>query len=244
MLPVRVVMLPSLLREEDVVGRSVVVFDVLRATTTIANAIHAGVKEIRIYGALDEAKTAAGAFAGDRLLAGEHECLPPDGFDLGNSPADFTTDRCADRTMFLSTTNGTKALVAARNADQLFTGSLVNARATAQALKDAKLPVTLLCAGTRGEFAMEDLLGAGCVIDRLDDCFCEGDPAHLAYLVYRTLQVDVADYLKLSTGGKNIARAKLMPDIDFAARVDHLNVAVKVVDRDGVLVATRADAYA
>lgn len=237
-------MLPSMLPEEDVVGRSVVVFDVLRATTTIATAIHAGVKEIRVFGALDEAKAAAGAFEGDRLLAGEHQCLPPEGFDLGNSPGDFTAERWTDKTMFLSTTNGTKALVAARRADQLFTGSLVNARATALALKQANLPVTLLCAGTGGEFAMEDLLGCGCVIDRLDDCFCDGDAAHLAYLVYRTLQVSVADYLKLSTGGKNIARAKLMPDIDFAARVDQIDVAVKVIDRDNLLVATRADAYA
>src|SRR5213592_719978 len=124
----KVILLPRDLRLADLDGRSVVVFDVLRATTTMAAALAAGVREIRVFGDLESARAAA-ARAGDtdRLLCGEENCLRPEGFDLGNSPGAFDRALHAGRTMYLSTTNGTRAIVAAREAPVVLTGALVNA---------------------------------------------------------------------------------------------------------------------
>ena len=126
-----VVLLPRDLRPADLAGRSVVVFDVLRATTSMTAALAAGVSEIRVFGDLTAAKEAAGSFAGPRLLCGEDRCLPPPGFDLGNSPGAFNRAH-AGRPAFMSTTNGTRAILAARGAASIFVGALVNAGAVAR----------------------------------------------------------------------------------------------------------------
>src|SRR6185437_14796876 len=110
---VDVVLLPRNLVPEQVAGRMVVVFDVLRATTSIAAALAAGVREIRVFDSLEGARAAASDVGEERLLCGEHKCLPPQGFDLGNSPGAFGTQH-RGRVMLLSTTNGTRAIVAAR----------------------------------------------------------------------------------------------------------------------------------
>src|SRR5438876_11749475 len=103
----RVVLLPRDLDPEHTSGRAVVVFDVLRATTSMAAALAAGVGEIRVFGDLDAARAAAGrAGAEARLLCGEENCLPPQDFDLGNSPGAFTPGLHAGRTLYMCTTNG------------------------------------------------------------------------------------------------------------------------------------------
>src|SRR4030095_2795491 len=94
-------------------------------------------------------------------------CLPPPGFELGNSPGDFTPKSCAGKTIFMCTTNGTRAIVAAKVAAQLHVAAIVNARATAHHLIASERDVTLLCAGTNNQIATEDMLGAGTVIEAM-----------------------------------------------------------------------------
>src|SRR5277367_6399189 len=100
------IILPSELDRVRIVNRTVVVFDVLRATTSITAALAAGVKEVRVFDSLDAAMAAANAFDQPRLLCGERHTLPPPGFDLGNSPGQFDRARHAGMTVFMSTTNG------------------------------------------------------------------------------------------------------------------------------------------
>src|SRR5688572_26417492 len=115
---VDVILLPAHLPPLAGADATVVVFDVLRATTSIAAALAAGVSEIHVFGSTALAREAAAAFGrnGDVLLCGEEQCLPPAGFDLGNSPGAFTPALHAGRTLFMSTTNGTRAILAAREA--------------------------------------------------------------------------------------------------------------------------------
>src|SRR5581483_9309052 len=124
---VDVVFVPSLLAPESISARAVVVFDVIRATTTMAAALAAGVKEIRIFDTPAAAKAAARDVGKAPLLCGEVDALPPPDFDLGNSPREFNPDKHAGRTLLMSTTNGTRAIVAAKSARALFVGALVNA---------------------------------------------------------------------------------------------------------------------
>lgn len=226
-LPVDVVFLPAALNESQVVDHTVVVFDVLRATTTMAAALAAGVPEIRIFPDKTAAMNAVQSFDHPKLLCGEENCLPPPGFDLGNSPGAFGQAH-AGQTLFMSTTNGCKAILAARNAARLYIGALVNASATCRVTIETRLPITLLCAGTNGQIAMEDLLGAGAVLDAIDRqnrFVAESDRVPIALNLFRGTRSNLSHFLRESTGGKNVIAAGLEQDIDFAARLDSLDVA-------------------
>src|SRR5688500_14595281 len=121
---VQVALLPRDL-PADLSERSVVVFDVLRATTTMTAALAAGVAGIQLFETLDDAASAAKRFEGPRVLCGEHRCLPPPGFDLGNSPGRFGRDQHAGATAFMCTTNGTRAIAAVvRNGSSAIIGSM------------------------------------------------------------------------------------------------------------------------
>ena len=118
-----VVLLPRELRPEHLAGRTVVVFDVLRATTTMTAALAVGVKEIRIFGDLDAALEAGRAFEGPHLICGERNAVKPPGFDLGNSPGVFEPEIHRNITLFMTTTNGTVAILAAKEAAVIFVGA-------------------------------------------------------------------------------------------------------------------------
>ncbi len=220
---VQVVQLPRLLEPPHLVDRTVVVFDVLRATTSITAALAAGVAEIRVFGSTADAQAAANGFSGRRLLCGETNCLPPAGFDLGNSPGEFSMSKHAGQTMFLSTTNGTRAIVAAKAAPAMLIGCLLNAHAVATQLIRIGRDVTLLCSGTDGEPAPEDAIGAGAVIDGLQrnsGCELVGGDAIAALASFKQAMDNLPATLSTTAGGKNIIKADLRKDIDFAARLD------------------------
>ncbi|HZL34310.1 MAG TPA: 2-phosphosulfolactate phosphatase [Tepidisphaeraceae bacterium] len=222
---VDVILRPSDLQPHLLDGRTAVVFDVLRATTSMAAAFAAGVTEIRVFPDSSSARSAAQEFEGPRILCGEERCLPPPGFDLGNSPLAFITSRHADHTVFMSTTNGTRAIFAARSAAQLFIGALVNASATARAVADRSLNAILLCAGTDGQIALEDLLGCGAVLDALSKRIPVLDGSDLCILARRLFaacHADLAGALRETRGGRNVIAAGLERDIDFAAALDRL----------------------
>jgi 2-phosphosulfolactate phosphatase len=209
---VEVVRLPTELKPEHLRDRAVVVLDVLRATTSMIAALNAGAREIRIFQTLDAARAAARGVADAGVLCGETQCRKPGDFDLGNSPGDFTPDRVRDRTLFMSTTNGTRAILAARGAPLILIGALVNAAALAQVLRQQRRDVTLLCAGTNGQHAPEDEQGAAAIRQQL--------------LAAETVDVavDLPGVLRRTRGGLNIIAAGLEPDIDFAARLNVFDV--------------------
>lgn len=174
---VAVVPLPSLLPHDSFAGRTVVVIDVLRATTTMACALAAGAREVRVFTGIAGAREAHRRFVGPKLLAGERDCLRPAGFDMGNSPREMTPRRVNGRTIFMTTTNGTRAierafahptlLVEGSTNTSCFAAALVNATATARAATRTGRDLVLLCAGSDGETVEEDLIGAGAVLDAL-----------------------------------------------------------------------------
>jgi 2-phosphosulfolactate phosphatase len=228
---VEIAYLPSVLPPLQGTGVTVVVFDVLRATTTMAAALAAGVEEIRVYGSTAEARTAGDVAGANVLLCGEEQCLPPAGFHLGNSPGAFSGSDHRGRTVYMSTTNGTRAILAARGAGRMLVGALVNACAVARAVSEIGQDVILLCAGTNGVVAAEDIIGAGAVLHALrpiaqvrpqaDVCWMSED----LYVAHRS---DLANALRTAKGGQNVIAAGLEADIEFAARLDALDVVGEV----------------
>lgn len=228
---VDVVLLPRELTPEHLSGKAVVVFDVLRATTTMTAALAAGVKEIRIFRELDATLAAGRAFIGAHLTIGERHALRAPGFDLGNSPGAFQRDIHADTTLFMTTTNGTLAILAATAAQVIFTGALVNAGSVARALIETNLDVTLLCSGTEGFICTEDTLGAGAVIAALQSLTqvqLNSDVAWMARSLFFSQREDLHNALYESRGGHNIRRAGVEPDIAICAALDSME-AVGVV---------------
>jgi 2-phosphosulfolactate phosphatase len=227
---VNVVLLPSMLPDLRRGEFTVVVFDVLRATTTMAAALAASVAEIRIYGSTGEARK-AGVRRGEFLLCGEEKCHAPEGFHLGNSPAAFQATAHRGRTVCMSTTNGTRAILAAQSARRMFVGALVNAAAVARVAAQDDADILLLCAGTNGEVAAEDVIGAGAVLNALrvhGNAQVTSDTARIAEDLFFLHRTDLPRALRATRGGQNVITAGLDADIDFAARLNVIDVVGEV----------------
>jgi len=232
---VDVILHPRELKPEHLIGRSVAVFDVLRATTTLTTAIANGAKEVRAFDSIDAAREAAANFDGPKLLCGELRTLPPPGFDLGNSPGDYTAERVKDRTIFFTTTNGTRAINAVLSSPTppkaLFAAALVNASAAAKALFESRADITLLCSGSDGNFSAEDFLGAGAVAEALGalgDVMPGTDAILAAQFAFAGVRGNLPGALRQTYGGHNNLRVGLGADVEFAARLDVFDVVAKI----------------
>jgi 2-phosphosulfolactate phosphatase len=152
----------------DLGGRAALVVDVLRASTTVVAACGAGCRRVVPVAAAGAARRAARAFPRAQvLLAGEQGGEPIRGFDLGNSPLEFTAERVWGRTVVLATTNGTAAMVRARGASAAAVAALTNLDAAAGWALDEGRDVVVLCAGEAGAFSLEDAVCAGLLVERL-----------------------------------------------------------------------------
>jgi 2-phosphosulfolactate phosphatase len=233
---VEVVQIPSHLDGHSLSGKTVIVFDVLRATTTITSAFASGIRSVRAFADLDAAKSAAAKANPRPILCGEVNALPAPGVDLGNSPGQFAS-AYAGRDVFMATTNGTKAIEAARSAERMFVGALVNAGAAAKAAAATGKPIVLLGSGTNHEISMEDVIGAGAVCHLLEGAgySTASDTARMARELYLASANRLPAVLRRCQGGRNIIRAGLEPDIDFAARVNVFDIVGEVNTRDLVI---------
>lgn len=210
-------------------GWAVAVVDCLRATTTICAALAAGcaaVVPLEEEGAARRRAAADGA-----VLAGERACLPPPGFDLGNSPGDFRPAVVAGREVVLWTTNGSRALAkaAASQAGLVLAFALVNAAATARHLAHADCPrLAIVCAGTEGGFALDDAFAAGALLERLSRrhgvALALDDAAGAALFLYRGAGEGARAVLDGSAAAARLRERALEADIAFAAREDAIDV--------------------
>lgn len=226
-------LLPSLVTPEQLAGRTVVVIDVLRAGTTITHALASGAARVIPCLEVADALRVARGYAGNArvLLGGERGGLPIDGFDLGNSPAEYTGDKVAGATVVFSTTNGTRAMLNCRMAQRVLIGAFVNFSALCQILA-TEPHVDLLCAGTNQEITREDVLLAGALADecrrsaggdvRLNDQAEIAADAWLAAAPQLGSQATLAARLAASCGGRNLLDIGQHHDIEIAATIDRL----------------------
>ena len=156
---------PNSLAPNELAGRTVAVVDLLRASTTIAVALAAGAKEILPAASTEEALRIAQNLERDQVvLAGERKSVRIEGFALGNSPAEFTPEVVGGKTVVLTTTNGTQALLAAQGAKEVVVAAAVNFTAVVQRLRpalEASGDLVILCSGHDRRFALEDAFAAG-----------------------------------------------------------------------------------
>jgi 2-phosphosulfolactate phosphatase len=144
-----------------------IVVDVMRATSTIAQALASGYRRVLCCRAIDDARALREQLGDEAVVGGERKAVPIEGFDLGASPRDYLEPRA--ETAILSTTNGTRTiLTAAANAEIVLLGSLLNLDAVAAAGRAPGEDVTVVCAGYEGAFAVDDAYCAGRIVELLD----------------------------------------------------------------------------
>jgi 2-phosphosulfolactate phosphatase len=258
-------LLPDLARPEDLAGRTAVVIDVLRATTTIAHALAAGAKAVVPCGEVEQARQVALRLGADALLAGERGGLPIPGFDLGNSPAEFTAQRVEGKTIVFTTTNGTRALLRCTGAEDVLLAAFVNFSAVCTELA-GRDNVAIVCAGTDGQVTREDVLLAGAIVDDLvgphpplsghatesDRTVAAGrkterpawrlnDQAEIAVDAWRTAVRLLTDRplgltLRASQGGRNLIEIGQENDIDLAAQIDRFDLVPRYDPASGLVV--------
>ena len=144
-----------------------IVVDVMRATSTIAQALDSGYRRVLCCGEIDDARAMGEQLGDNAVVGGEREAVQIAGFDLGASPRDYLEPRA--ETAILTTTNGTRTtLAAAANAEHVLLGSLLNLDAVAAAAREPREDITVVCAGYQGAFAVDDAYCAGRIVDLLD----------------------------------------------------------------------------
>jgi 2-phosphosulfolactate phosphatase len=221
-------------------GAMVVLIDVLRASSTIVSALAAGAREARCFASVAEARRARRAAAGRPvLLCGERKGRKVPGFDLGNSPGEFTPKRCAGRTLLMTTTNGTRALGRTRLAREVIIGCFLNLSAVAARLSAARGDVALLCAGTEGEVSAEDVAFAGALACEIaENGIALTESAQQAVPVWRAARRSLTRFLAASRGGRPLVEIGLERDIRFCARRNRFDLVPRVVGRaDGFRIA-------
>lgn len=203
-------------------GACVVVIDVLRASSTIIAALESGAE--RILPIADVATACRLARPGERIakiLAGERKGVPVEGFDLGNSPLEFTRERVSGKTIVLTTTNGTRAIAAASKAERVVVCSFANVDAVAEAVGRAE-SLAVLCCGTEGAVASEDLLCGGMLLELLGnavDASSLNDAARLSLMLAGKHGGEVETYMRACDNGRLLASLGFDADIAACAAV-------------------------
>ena len=213
-------------------GGVAVVLDVLRATTVMVHALDAGAVAILPCLEVADVKAAAPLPAGKVVLAGERQGLPIADFDFGNSPGSFTSDSCGGRTIVMTTTNGTRAIHAALDAERILIGSFLNLSATVRALQGDSRPIHIVCSGTNGLVSFEDNLLAGALVRSLKagGRRAGNDEADLAELTWLgALREPLVEVLSRGCGGRRVTEIGLAADIEVAADVDRVGLVAEVV---------------
>jgi 2-phosphosulfolactate phosphatase len=211
---------------ETVSARTGIVVDVLRATSTIVQALAAGYERVLSCSEVDEARALRDRDGG-AVLAGERRCVRIPGFDLGNSPREFLEPR--ERTVILTTTNGTRALVAAAGrCERVLAGSLLNLDAVVQEAADGD--VAIVCAGVLGEFAMDDAYTAGRIAALLGGELSDGAAAAIRLAESYPGPVEA---LAASQSARNLVAAGLEDDIAWCARESVVDVVPRLVGMRG-----------
>lgn len=225
--------LPVLADDLPANGASVAI-DVLRATTTITTALANGARRVLPFKTIEETLAAKSAILKRRpeerdeiLLGGERGGLPIAGFDLGNSPDLYSAETISGKTLLFTTTNGTKAILRCRG--RVFLAAFANASAVVRKLlADDSEQISIVCAGTNGQYTEEDLYLAGLIVDRLTlarEDFALNVQAEVAREEWRVnRRRPLFELLRESRGGRNLKRIKLLKDVADAAKLDSLDV--------------------
>jgi len=215
----------------------IIVVDVLRATSAICTALHHGVERMIPVAGLDEARKYKDL---GYLVAAERNAVKQEGFDFGNSPFHYMDEQVKGKTIVISTTNGTQAIEAAKDASVIAIGSFLNLSALAEWILPQERDVIILCAGWKNKFNLEDSLFAGALANKLIDSgnfstMCDSTIA--AGYLYERASDDLYGFLEYSSHRKRLKNLHLEDDIRYCLSTDIMQTIP--VYQDGGLVSAQ-----
>jgi 2-phosphosulfolactate phosphatase len=226
---------PELIHLHELTGKTVVVVDIFRASSTMVTALANGVQCIKPISDLEECRNYKRK---KWLIAGERNGQQAEGFDLGNSPLTFLGDAFAGKKLAMTTTNGTRAIsLAAADSEEVLIGSFLNLQATVDYLEAGSRDVLVLCAGWKGKFNIEDSLYAGALSLSLGwkhDC----DATLAMEAVFQQARENLPSFLEKASHAKRLQNHHLEKDIDFCLELNRYAAVVHL--EEGVLKVTSA----
>lgn len=209
------------LNPNDFMDQTVIVIDVLRATTNMVTAMMFGCKAIV---PLETVEAAHCLKTDGDLLGGERNCVRLPEFDLGNSPYEYMSPLILDKRILMTTTNGTRVIQQASKAKLLLTGAFLNARACAVTACERAENIVILCAGTNDAFSWEDGLCAGLIVSELQQVNCTpfeiNDFGLCLKSSYKEVQHNLVQALLTSANGKKLSHLGFERDIRYCAEVN------------------------
>ncbi|MBC6472477.1 MAG: 2-phosphosulfolactate phosphatase family protein [Hormoscilla sp. GM102CHS1] len=228
----------------DSVPDCAIAVDVLRATTTMATALDAGAEAVQVFSDIDKLMQVSAKWPPDkRLRAGERGGAKVEDCDLGNSPLDCTPAVVQGRRLFISTTNGTRALQRIQKAKVVLTAALINRQAVVQYLMtDQPETLWIVGSGWQGSYSLEDTVCAGAIAQNLlaeltwSAPISEvNDEVHAAIALYRQWQEQLLELMQQASHGKRLIGLNCYEDLKYCAQLDILNV-LPIQREPGVLV--------
>jgi 2-phosphosulfolactate phosphatase len=224
-------LLPELVDEDQLTGKTVVIIDVLRATTTIAYALSAGAVCVIPCLEIDEALQVRETLDGDVVFGGERGGVKIDGFDFGNSPLEYTSESIGGKTLIFTTTNGTRAMKTAEKARRVLLAAFVNLSSVCDRLVGEQ-HLEIVCAGTDRQITREDVLLAGAITEHLtqrSDQTTLNDQATIALDSWTRFSRELAEEsiplhesMRNSVGARNLIELGQERDIEIASQLDKL----------------------
>lgn len=223
-----VIFCPAHIEELYFTGKTIVVIDVLRASNTIITALNNGAKEVVPVGSVEFAvKVSGGMFGGQTLIGGERNTKKIDGFALGNSPLEYTPDVVAGKSIVFFTTNGSKAVVKAKFAENLFVCSFANLTAVAKHLVGLNQDFEILCAGKNNSFSLEDAVCAGALISKIVNLKGNielNDTANASVVLKKSFGKSTLNMLKSTQHGQLLMENQFEEDIKYCSHTDNVKV--------------------
>lgn len=206
----------------------IIVIDVLRCTSSIVNALANGAKTVIPKLTLKEAYRLREQHP-DHLLAGERKGRKLKGFDLGNSPLEFEQDVVKGKTVIMTTTSGTRALVRCRQAEHVLVGAFLNAKAIAKKAAEIAqkndVNISFVLAGEKGSFSLEDFLCAGAIMSEFPaDRSDFSDEALAAMLGFERVKSALSEYIAKSRHAKHLAKLGFEKDIEFSCKLNQFGL--------------------
>jgi len=232
------------LTPSDRVPDCAIAVDVLRATSTMATALNAGAEAVQVFSDINELMQVSEAWpAHKRLRAGERGGAQVEGCDMGNSPFDCTPERVKECRLFISTTNGTRALQCIQKAPIVLAAALINRQAVVDFILEQKPEtVWIVASGWEGSFSLEDTVCAGAIAHSLMTAtgmnigeFAGNDEVIGAIALYEQWKDDLLQLMRLASHGQRLLRLNRDEDLKYCCDMDILDV-VPIQKEPGVLV--------
>ncbi len=213
------------IKPQKVQDKTVLVIDMLRATSVITTAIANGCKEVIPLLTIEEAMELVRENRDQYILGGERKALKIEGFDCSNSPIEYSSEVVGDKTIVLTTTNGTRAIKGSEGASNILIGAMINAEAAARRIKQLNKDVIIVNAGTYNEFSIDDFICSGYIIDCLINMTDVElmDISKTAHYIYKNNE-DIFSFIKLASHYERIKELGLDADLKYCCQKSIIDI--------------------